>query len=197
MAAGGGSVVDEVVSEPAEVRGTPLIVGVVIWLASELMLFAGFFAAYFTLAGANEVWPPADVDLDVTRPAVFTGVFVISALTMWWAMRSARSGRHREMQAWLLVTALLGAAFVASTFFDLRDAGFGIDTHAYGTIYWVTIGVHWLHVIAGICLVGFTLAILGGRTRVASDTTTTVAGYFWWFLVALSLAVFVVFHLVQ
>src|SRR5690606_649591 len=36
-------------------------VGVIVWLASELMFFAGLFAAYFSLRAVNDPWPPDDV----------------------------------------------------------------------------------------------------------------------------------------
>jgi len=51
-------------------------VGVVVWLASELMFFAGLFAAYFTLRSVNDVWPPAGVELETARTAVATAVLV-------------------------------------------------------------------------------------------------------------------------
>ena len=47
---------------------TPLGVGVAIWLASELMFFAGLFAAYFALKAHNEpAWPPPDVHFELWR----------------------------------------------------------------------------------------------------------------------------------
>ena len=35
------------------------------WLASELMFFAGLFAAYFSLRSINDTWPPDDVELAI------------------------------------------------------------------------------------------------------------------------------------
>jgi len=61
-------------------RASPLGVGVVVWLASELMFFAGLCAAYFTLRAATDVWPPGDVDLAVGRTAIATGVLLGSAM---------------------------------------------------------------------------------------------------------------------
>src|SRR4029453_2491890 len=45
-------------SDQAPAGPSVLGVGVVVWLASELMFFAGLFAAYFTLRAVNDVWPP-------------------------------------------------------------------------------------------------------------------------------------------
>ena len=61
---------------------SPLSVGVVVWLASELMFFAGLFATYYTLRAENEVWPPPEVDLDILRALASTVVLLASSLTM-------------------------------------------------------------------------------------------------------------------
>ena len=89
-------------------------VGVVVWLASELMFFAGLFAAYFTLRSVNDVWPPEGVELETARTAVATVVLVASSGTCtspWW--RPAR-GDRRAAARWLGLTALLGAMFLTN-----------------------------------------------------------------------------------
>ena len=59
---------------------SPLRVGVVVWLASELMFFAGLFAAYYMLRSENAGhWPPSDVELDTIRAN--TGDDKLTALT--------------------------------------------------------------------------------------------------------------------
>ena len=46
-------------------------VGVIVWLASELMFFAGLFGVYFTVRAQTEgEWPPAPTELDVTYAAL-------------------------------------------------------------------------------------------------------------------------------
>src|SRR5215207_8935979 len=63
-------------------RASPLAVGVVVWLASELMFFGGLFAAYYTLRSVDRDWPPAGVELDTLRALLFTVVLVSSSVTM-------------------------------------------------------------------------------------------------------------------
>src|SRR5688572_10336456 len=80
-------------------RASPLGVGVVVWLASELMFFAGLFAAYFTLRSAAKEWPPDGVELATARTAIATAVLVASSFTMHAAVKAASartaSGRSR------------------------------------------------------------------------------------------------------
>ena len=45
-------------------------VGVIVWLASELMFFAGLFGMYFTVRAQTEgEWPPAPTELDIVYAA--------------------------------------------------------------------------------------------------------------------------------
>ena len=60
------------VATPTVRRPSILGVGVVVWLASELMFFAGLFAAYFTLRSSSDVWPAEDAELATGRTAVAT-----------------------------------------------------------------------------------------------------------------------------
>jgi heme/copper-type cytochrome/quinol oxidase subunit 3 len=45
-------------AEPAERRIPPILFGTVVFLASELLLFGGLFAAYFALRARAAAWPP-------------------------------------------------------------------------------------------------------------------------------------------
>jgi cytochrome c oxidase subunit III len=174
-----------------------LAVGLVLFLASESLLFAAFFAAYFTLAGANDTWPPAGVELDVLTSAIFTLVFVLSAVTMAFAVRAARAGEATESNRYLAASMVLGLVFVINTSIELATQDFGLTTDAYGTIFYVTIGVHLLHVIAGLVVVVAALVVTTGRGVAPLATSRAAAAYYWYFTVALSIVVFIVFYLIQ
>ena len=70
-------------------------VGVVVWLASELMFFSGLFAAYFTLRASTTPWPPAGVELATARTGVATIALVLSSVTMHGAVRAGERGDRR------------------------------------------------------------------------------------------------------
>ena len=70
-----------------------LSVGVVVWLASELMFFAGLFAAWFTLRRRHRAWPPEGVELAIGRTAAATVVLVASSFTMHLAVGAGRARR--------------------------------------------------------------------------------------------------------
>ena len=97
--------------------------GVIVFLASDVMLFAPFFAAYFLLKANNPPWPPAGVELDVPRAALATLVLVASSFTLVASDRAGeRPGGGAAMRRWLLVTIGLGAAVPRQPDRRVRDA---------------------------------------------------------------------------
>jgi cytochrome c oxidase subunit III len=156
----------------ATARGTAPF-GVIVFLASDVMLFAPFFAAYFLLRSTNEPWPPPDVELNVLRAALGTAALVASSFTL---IASERAGERAAggvlMRRWLLVTIFLGAIFLINQLTEYATLGFGIDSHPYGSAYWGLTGLHALHVTAGLCA----LALLYVRT-VRSRGPATIASW--------------------
>ncbi|MGA9597683.1 MAG: cytochrome B, partial [Acidimicrobiia bacterium] len=75
-----------------------------LWLASELMFFAGLFAAYFTLRAESTAWPPVGVDLAVGRTAIATVILVLSSGTLWKGERAVESGNVSIGRRWFLAT---------------------------------------------------------------------------------------------
>ncbi|HEX7805411.1 MAG TPA: heme-copper oxidase subunit III, partial [Cellulomonas sp.] len=63
-------------------RPNPVSVGTIVWLASELMFFAGLFAMYFSLRGAVPgEWAAQTPKLNLTFAAMNTTVLVLSSVT--------------------------------------------------------------------------------------------------------------------
>jgi cytochrome c oxidase subunit III len=178
---------------------SPLGVGLVIWLASELMFFAGLFAAYFALLAENEPdWPPADVELDVWRMAIFTTVLVVSSITIHFSIKSAEQER-RTASLWLLVlTIFLGALFIINTGLEWAGLDFQLDSHAYGTIFYLLTGFHALHVLGGLVALGVIAWVVFSRySRIPSVHTLRVASYYWHFVDVVWVVLFFVVYVIQ
>ena len=172
---------------PARTRGEPnvsaLAVGVVVWLASELMFFSGLFAAYFTLRAKTTPWPPEGVELDTPRIAVATGVLVLSSFTMHLAVGATHRDDRRSAQRWLAGTLLLGALFVANQGVEYAGSTFSISSHAYGSMYVLMTGFHGLHVIGGLIFMGAVIWMISGRaSRAPVAPTVEVCAYYWHFV---------------
>lgn len=124
--------------------------GVIVFLASDVMLFAPFFAAYFLLRSTNQPWPPDGVELDVPRALLATFVLVGSSFTLVAADRAHRRSDRLSMQRWLLVTIGLGGMFLVNQFAEYATLSFAASDHPYGSIYWGLTGLHTAHVTGGV-----------------------------------------------
>jgi cytochrome c oxidase subunit 3 len=175
--------VDTAVAPPQE-RTPVLTVGTVVWLASELMFFSGLFAAYFTLrATAQGDWPPSDVELEVVTSGLFTLGLVASSGTMQLAVRAVAAGRLPAFRRWILVTLVLAAAFVGTQVHEWSSLEFHVDTHAYGSAFYVMTGFHGIHVLGGMLGMVLLLGRAGSRRFGTEDTPAVeMVSYYWHFV---------------
>ena len=138
--------------------------GVIVFLASDVMLFAPFFAAYFLLRSTNEPWPPdgrrarrrphGSGDGGPRRLVVHDDAVDRAGLSP--------DGR-RAMRRWLLVTIALGAIFLANQIAEYTTLDFRADDHPYGSIYWLLTGLHGAHVTAGLGALAMLFVRIGAR----------------------------------
>ncbi|MGH9101727.1 MAG: aa3-type cytochrome oxidase subunit III [Acidimicrobiales bacterium] len=159
-------------------------VGTIIWLGSELMFFSGLFAAYFTIrAHHGSPWPPTGDKLDLIQSAAFTLVLVASSFTCQKALWDAEHGQRRAARWWLVVTIVMGAAFVANQGYEWNSVPFSSATDAFGSMFYVMTGLHGLHVILGLVAL---MAFLGRMAGPSGDPGELDAfqavSYYWHFV---------------
>ena len=168
-----------------------MLFGTIVFLASELLLFGGLFAAYFGLRSETNPWPPADVHLDLVLGAVGTAFLLMSSFTFHAGTRAAERGQFDGLRRWLAVTMALGVAFLGVELYDWLTLDFSISTHAYGTMYYAMTGIHWLHVAAGLVLMMVVLGRLAqGAYRGGNLDGMHAAAYYWHFVDGVWIALF-------
>jgi heme/copper-type cytochrome/quinol oxidase subunit 3 len=161
---------------------SPGKIGMWTFLATDAMGFAGLLLAYGVLRVHADQWPDAQERLAVPQAALMTAALVTSSFTATLALRAARAGREGARAAWLAVTALLGAAFLAGQAFEYRHLLSGprpmrLGADAFASTFYVVTGYHGLHVLAGVLiLLGL---LLSGRGRARSLEVATI---FWHFV---------------
>ena len=170
-------------SKDLALRTHPLVFGLVLFLASDLMIFGGFIAAYFNLRSIADVWPPTGVELDTAAAAVGTGMLGVSSATMLLATHYLARNNFALSRLWLGVTILLGTSFVLLSYHDWTLNTFRIDDNAYGSLYYIMTGFHVCHVTAGV----LALIILFGNMQKAAFQRDRRAGaeaigFFWHFV---------------
>jgi cytochrome c oxidase subunit 3 len=147
------------------------LLGMLLFIGSELMFFAGLFAAYFNARaaalGAGQQWPPPGLESVIEPgivPVVATIVLISSSGTMQYALRRIQKGDRRGMNRALAITVIMGVAFLGAQAFDyyqlLIEHGFGINSGIYGTLFFTMTGFHGAHVFGGV--VGISIILLRG-----------------------------------
>ena len=178
-------------------------VGTVVWLASELMFFAGLFAMYFTLravAGA-EHWPPEHVHLNLPYATPFTIILVASSFTCQAGVFAAERGDVYKMRRWMTLTFFMGLAFVLGQAYEYKmqyAEGMKISTDGYGSVFYLTTGFHGLHVIGG--LVAFVFLLIRstvGTFTPQRATTAIVVSYYWHFVDVVWVGLFAAIYLIK
>ena len=131
--------------------------GMVFFIASEIMLFAALFAAYFFVRNQADSWPPEGVEhtLDPTMGGILTAILLVSGLIAHMGVVGAKNGHRNLFLAGMALAFVLGLIFMGGQiyeWFKLMDEGLNAETGVYGsTFYWMS-GFHGAHVIAGLCL---------------------------------------------
>lgn len=174
-----------------------VLLGTVLFIASETMFFAGLFAAYFALRAEHDVWPPPDVELGLAEPVVLTALLLLSSVTAHAAGRAARAGRPARIRSWLTITIALGVGFLGLTIAGWLGESFSISTHAYGTLFFGITGFHALHVAIGLVLFGIVLAVALRGDEERRRTWTEASVSYWHFVDVIWLGVFSTLYLVR
>ncbi len=179
-------------------RPSVLAVGAMVWLASELMFFAGLFASYFTIRAGTAVWPPTGVELPVLRDGIFTIVLVSSSLTMQAAHHAFDHNRRRPGRVWVLVTLFLGVVFLSNQLDEWLTIGFTPSTDAYGSLFFLMTGFHGLHVIIGLLLmVALLIRVAGPGPDPGDAPASAVITYYWHFVDVVWVALYATIFLLR
>ena len=130
------------------------LLGIFLFIASEVMLFGSFFTAYFFVRVINEApeWPPAPFERPVFVAFVNTCVLVTSSFTVHWALQSIKRGNRAGLQTGLVLTFLLGLAFLLTQAIEYSRLGFAPRDGAFASSFYGLTGLHGAHVFVGLCL---------------------------------------------
>ena len=145
---------DEAVVGGGEDRLTSSVLGMTLFLASEVMFFGALFGAYYTIRSRAGAWPPSGTpELGLVLPGILTAVLLTSSVTQHLADKAARQDRPRALGRWLWLTILLGSCFLAGEVWEWRELmseGFSVSSNAYGTLFFTITGFHGLHLLGGL-----------------------------------------------
>lgn len=187
------------IEDDGTVHATGTLLGFWIYLMSDALLFAGIFATFGVLSSSFAGGPTPREILDLGLVAVNTGILLLSALTCGLAMLSMHGGKLASTQRWLLVTALLGTAFVGIELYEFAELiheGATPQRSGYLSAFFTLVGTHGLHVTLGVVWILVMLVQLRQRgLHPANRQRLLCLSMFWHFLDVVWIGVFTFVYL--
>ena len=124
-----------------------------VFLLSDFIMFAAFFAAYAVLSDATADGPTGKQLFDVSNTAIETACLLCSSFTC--GLASIAASRHRAMPFYgaMAITFVLGASFIGlevHEFADLVARGAGPSRSAFLSSFFTLVGCHGVHVTCGL-----------------------------------------------
>jgi len=165
-------------------RVEPQLLGMLLFIISEVMLFGSFFTAYFFIRVVGHAdWMPKGDELPVAVAGVNTAILLSSSFTMHWALESVKNENRAGLRIGLLTTFLLGLTFLTVQINEYVHIGFAPHDHAQGTIFYSLTGLHGAHVFIGLSLLLMaTIRAFRGHFSAKEHRGVEVPGIYWHFV---------------
>lgn len=169
-------------------RVEPPVLGMLLFIISEIMVFGAFFTAYFFIRVVQgEEWFPFDeFHLPKGIAGINTAILLSSSVTIHLALIAVRKGNRGAAKLWMTITTLLGAIFLGVQINEYRvltHEGITPQAFAQGTIFYSLTGLHGAHVLIGlILLLMVTVRVYRGHFTPENHLGFEVPGIYWHFV---------------
>ena len=140
----------------------PGMMGMYIFLASEVMFFGSLFAMYFYLLGSHAQWPPIAPSSTpeyyvswLPIPAINTVVLLSSGVTCHFALEGLAHDKRRQFFLLWIFTIILGLGFEFGQLFEFISAfgrGLNLTANNFASAFFIMTGFHGAHVLGGLVL---------------------------------------------
>lgn len=127
--------------------------GVWLFLASEVMLFATLFTSYIVLRMGSATWPWGWDALNVPLATLNTAILIASSVTIVMAYARAYDKDKSGFQLWMAATLALSFGFLIVKAFEYGHEfhlGIGPSTSVFYAVYFTMTGLHGIHILGGI-----------------------------------------------
>lgn len=175
------------------------ILGFWIYLMSDALIFASLFAMFGVVSTSYAGGPTPREIFDLPLVALNTGFLLASSLTFSAAIPSIEAGRTGRASFWLVLTGLLGAAFVGIElyeFAELISEGATPQRSAFLSAFFTLVGTHGAHVTVGLIWIAVMLVQINQRGLIAENRRRLMClSMFWHFLDIIWIGVFTFVYL--
>ena len=177
--------------------------GVWLFLASEVMLFASLFSSYVLLRVGAESWPDQASIVDIPLATLNTAVLITSSVTMVMSWVSLKLNDFAKYKLYMGLTFLGGGRFIKNKSFEYAAKFQHVPPYLPSTnnflgLYFLLTGLHAIHVIAGMVVNGYLWG--PGAKMWASEpekftNRVEIAGLYWHFVDLVWIFLFPVLYL--
>ena len=182
----------------------PALLGMMLFIASEVMFFAALFAAYFNARATLPVFPPEGTEFLTPwgLPLIGTIILIISSFTMQWGTSRIRQGDRTGLNRAVAVTLVLGIIFLGIQAYDyyvlITHDDFGIDSGVYGTLFYTMTGFHGAHVLGGVIGLAVILSRgIAGQFTKQHHVAVESVHYYWHFVDVVWILLFLTIYVVK
>jgi len=178
------------------------ILGMLLFITSEIMFFAGLFAAYFSVRAAAPTWPPTEFVgklhiLPFVGPA--TVLLILSSFTCQLGVWAIRRNDRRGLVRAIGVTVVLGIAFLVMQGIDytlLYSDGVRMDAGTFGTTYYTLTAFHGAHVLGGVIMLSVVLYRgMAGQFSAKHHDMVEATSIYWHFVDVVWIALFSILYI--
>jgi heme/copper-type cytochrome/quinol oxidase subunit 3 len=190
--------VDETYRETRDTR----LLGFLLFLVSDVVLFSSFIFAYLYLRNTVPNWPPITSGghqlprFDVAFAAINSCVLFGSGATMHFALESWKHLKKSEFNLWMIATIVLGIAFLCGQGYEYQHVAITWAGSTMGATFFTLTGMHGFHVFVGVVYL-ITLYIQANKgVYTGSKYFGLTAGTLYWhFVDVIWVALFYLFYL--
>ncbi|PFG03462.1 cytochrome c oxidase subunit 3 [Bacillus sp. es.034] len=169
------------------------------FIAAEVVIFASLFGVYLTLKSHLSDGPSSEEMLELKSVVISTVLLLSSSFTIYACVSSSEKGKTKQTLLLLLLTLLLGGIFLimeAREFFHYHEKGFELDTSPFLSSFYLLVGTHGMHVLAGVIWMGILLIHFGVK-GVCRETSSrlSVFSLYWHFVDLVWVLIFTLVYL--
>jgi cytochrome c oxidase subunit 3 len=165
-------------------RVEPQLLGMLLFIISEVMVFGAFFTAYFFIRVVDgNPWPAEGTELPKLIAGVNTAILLSSSVTIHWALHSIKNGNRAGLKAGMLTTFFLGATFLFVQINEYAHVGFAPYDSAQASVFYGLTGLHGAHVFVGLVLLAMvTVRSFRGHFSPEQHRGMEIPGIYWHFV---------------
>jgi cytochrome c oxidase subunit III len=175
-------------------------IGMWLFLASEIMFFSGFFAAFIILRNANlETFMHGAHELNWMLATFNTAVLIGSSLTMALSILNLERGDTAKFRTFLFITILCGFTFLVVKYFEYTAKfhhGITPGTNSFFGLYFLMTGFHGMHVVGGIIPMLWMLLRSFTKDGYSNVHRVEILGLYWHFVDLVWIFLFPVMYLI-